>query len=176
MLNLIPRNKKGDKLLSVYWFVILIIVAGGIFGMVYVFYGTPYDVREIETTLLINNVADCVSYGGVINDTLIYNGVVNPTNQNFLSQCHLNFNSSEWADEQYYTEVNFYKVNSATSVLDIKKGNNNFLASCAIQSGKDYNTLTRCIEKSFYSVDNENNQYIIKILGVVRKSEENVKT
>ena len=31
-------NKKGtDKILSIYWFVVLTLVAGGIFAMVYVF-------------------------------------------------------------------------------------------------------------------------------------------
>ena len=55
------NNKRGDKILSIYWFAILLIIAGGIFGMVYVFYGTPYDVREIETRVLTNQIADCIS-------------------------------------------------------------------------------------------------------------------
>ena len=41
-------NRRGEKYLSVYWFVILAIVAGGIIAMVFVFYGKPYDIREIE--------------------------------------------------------------------------------------------------------------------------------
>ncbi len=50
------KNKRGDKILSLYWFAVLIIVAGGIFGMVYVFYGSPYDVREIEANVLLNKI------------------------------------------------------------------------------------------------------------------------
>ncbi len=174
-MNLIP-NKRGDKVLSVYWFAILLIVAGGIFAMVYVFYGTPYDVREIETRVLTNQIADCVSYGGKINSNLILNGVVKEGNENFLDQCHLNFNSPEWADEQYYAEVNLYKLeNLNTPVLDIKKGNNNWVADCNIQENKKQGTLPTCLRKSFYSLDDKNNQYIIKILSVVRKAEQNVK-
>ena len=56
-----------EKLMSVYWFVILFLVAGGVYSMVNVFYGHPYDVREVESNLLSQKIADCVSYGGIIN-------------------------------------------------------------------------------------------------------------
>ena len=59
MLN----NKRGGKILSVYWFAILAIVAVGIVAMVVVFYGKPYDVRKSEAEIMINNVADCLSDG-----------------------------------------------------------------------------------------------------------------
>jgi hypothetical protein len=171
----IYQNKKADKILSVYWFAILIIVSGGIFAMVYTFYGTPYDIREIESNLLINRIADCVSYAGRMNADLISDGKFTKEN-NFLGKCHLNFSSTEWGEEQYYTEVNFYKPENMNSpIFSLTKGNNKWLSSCAIQKNKEQERLTKCVEKSFYSVDNVNNQYIIKILSVVRKSEKNVK-
>ncbi len=172
------QNKKGDKYLSPYWFAILVIVAGGIFGMVYIFYGTPYDIRQIEASVLINQIADCVSYAGKIDANLISNGTVQfqKTGTDFLNACHLNFNSIEWKEPQYYTEINFYKIgNLDNSVLDIKAGNNNLLSYCNIQENKEPNKLPPCVKKSFYSVDNANNQYIIKILTEVNKAEKNVK-
>jgi hypothetical protein len=173
-MNLI-KNNRGDKLLSVYWFAILLIVAAGIFAMVYVFYGTPYDVREIENRVLVNQVADCVSYGGKINSNLISNNVLTK-DKNFLNQCHFIFNSSEWKDDQYYVEVNFYKlIDLNNPVLTINKGNNNWIAGCKVQEDKTYSNLVQCTNSKFYSLDDLNNQYIIKILGVVRKSEKNVK-
>jgi hypothetical protein len=168
------KNKGGDKILSIYWFAILIIVAGGIFAMVYTFYGSPYDVREIESNLLMNRIADCISYAGKMNANLISNGEFN-TENNFLDKCHLNFSSGE-EEEQYYTEVNFYKPeNMNAPVFSANKGNNKWISSCAIQETKELEKLAKCVEKSFYSIDNLNNQYIIKILSVVRKSEKNVK-
>ena len=175
-MNLI-NNKKGDKIISVYWFAILIIVAGGIFGMVYIFYGTPYDVREIEANILTNQVADCVSYAGRINANLISNSKVSQkTGEDFLKMCHLNFNSSEEKVGQYYVEVKFYNLSDLNNpILNIKAGNNNWLADCVIQEKQKQENLPQCIEKSFYSVDEKNNQYIIKILTAVGKSEKNVK-
>lgn len=176
IFDFFPKNSRGDKILSIYWFAILLIVAGGIFAMVYVFYGAPYDVRQIEARELTNQIANCISYTGKINTNLISGGVPSLSSQNFLEQCHLIFNSSEWSDEQFYTEVYIYKLdNPDNPVLDIKKGNNNWLAGCSIQENQTQENLPFCLTKSFYSVDNTDNPYIIKILSVVRKSEKNVK-
>lgn len=175
LCNFFPKNRKADKILSVYWFAILIIVSGGIFAMVYTFYGAPYDVREIEATLLMNRIADCISYAGKMNAELISSGKFNQEN-NFLDKCHLNFNTTEWGEEQYYAEINFYKLENVNSpVFSVKKGNSKWLPSCSLQENKNEEKLAQCSEKSFYSLDNLNNQYIIKILSVVRKSEKNVK-
>ena len=52
-------NKKGgDKIISVYWFAIIFIVATGIVYMVLSFYGKPYDIREIEVDLLTDKIED----------------------------------------------------------------------------------------------------------------------
>ena len=171
------NNKRGDKILSIYWFAVLVIVAGGIFAMVYIFYGAPYDVREIEANLLINKIADCVSYAGRINANLISGGKFNQTSgADFLRECHLVFSSGEWEEEQYYTEINFYKLEDLKNpVLNINAGNNKWGIYCAIQEKKEEEKLTKCVKKSFYSLDELNNQYIIKILAVVAKTEKNAK-
>ena len=172
-------NKRGaEKYLSPFWFLIIIIVSAGIFLMVYVFYGTPYDIRNIEANILLNNVADCVSYGGRIDTNLISNGTAffHKSEADFLKDCNLNFDTTEWPEQQYYTEINFYNINDLNnSILNIKAGNNNWLVYCEIQENKKEKLLPQCVEKSFYSLDNENNQYIIKILTVVGKSEKNVR-
>ena len=62
------KNKKGDKLISVYWFVILFIVAGAIAYMTVSFYGEPYDIREAEAYALTNKVARCLSEAGYLEE------------------------------------------------------------------------------------------------------------
>ena len=168
-------NKRGaDKILSLYWFVILMLVAGGIFAMVYVFYGAPYDVREIEAGIFIDRIADCVSYEGRINSEIVEAGIFNDDfKDNFLEKCYLIL--EEDGEIQYYLEVDFYEVgNLETSVYDIKKGNLNLKSSCVVQEDGEFNKLAKCIDRSFYSLDDVDGQYIIKILGVVWKSEQNV--
>lgn len=170
-------NKRGDKILSVYWFAILLVVAGGVFGMVYVFYNSPYDVREIETEALINQVADCVSYAGRFRTDLIYEGKFSENfKNNILKECNLNFKTTEWEEEQYYIELNFYKAEDLSKPgFLMTAGNNNWKEYCAIQQNKEEKKLPKCTEKSFYSLDYANNQYIIDILAVINKVEKNVK-
>jgi hypothetical protein len=173
--KMLIKNKRGDKILSLYWFAILIIIAGGIFAMVYVYYGFPYDVRDIENRLLINAVADCVSYTGRINQEIISSGEFYQNAS--LDKCNLIFTSPEWEEEQYYVKVDFYRINDLNNSLrTLTKGNLNWAPQCEIQKEKESKNLVQCSTKAFYSLDDKDNQYIIKILGIVRKSEKNVRT
>lgn len=172
-------NKYGtDKIISVYWFGILIIVAGGIFAMVYTFYHHPYDVRELEANIMINKIADCLSSEGKINLNILDDTekfLLN--NDNFLEICNVNFDvEKKWEDEpQYYVEINFYKPGDTDNpIFEISNGNKNLISSCIIQN-EEYEKLARCVEKRFYSLTENNNQYLIKILSIIRKSEKNVK-
>jgi len=63
-------NKIGaDKILSVYWFAILFLIASGIFAMVYVFYNSPFDVRNAEADALGNQIVSCISQNGKISSS-----------------------------------------------------------------------------------------------------------
>lgn len=169
-LSAFPRNRNGDTLFSLYWFAILMIVAGGIVGMVFVFYGDSYDIREIEANLLLDKLASCVSYGGKISGNLILNGQIQSTD--VLENCHLNLS------EEYFYEITFYKVKDIANpfldyFLKTQGGNLNLGASCEIRE-EDFSKLPTCVQRSFYSLDNADNQYIIEILTAVKKTEQNV--
>ena len=170
------NNKIGAKAFSPWWLFIVLITSAGLYSMVSLFYGAHYDVREVEARILTNQVADCVSYAGKINSNLISNGIISENKETFLENCHLNFDSSDWAMGQLYTEVSFYKFeNMNNPVFTIKKGNSDWVSNCEIQKTKKYEKLAQCSESRFYSTDDMNNQYIIKLLTIVRKSEKNAK-
>ena len=172
-------NKLGtDKIISVYWFAILCLVAGGIFAMVYTFYHNPYDIRELEADIMVNQIANCLSWEGYLREE-VFNGETFILNEeNFLEQCHLNFEAEgDWKTGQYYAEVNFYNgvKNLDNPIFKISKGNKNLISNCEIQKDKEYERLAKCVEKRFYSLDKDDNQYLIKVLSVVKKTEKNVK-
>ena len=171
-------NKRGmDKLISVYWFVILFIVAGAVVYMAVIFYGEPYDVRDVEADIMINQVADCISRGGQIKDEILEDGLVLLTNENIWDKCHLNFNVEEfkdWNNDQYYLEINFYKFDGSSddslgeSVGKVKAGNSDLKDIC----NDKRNLFPFCRERIFYTLDGTK-QYAIKIKSVVRKTEKN---
>jgi len=171
-------NKRGDgKIISIYWFFILFIVAAAVVYMASMFYGQPYDVREFESRALSNKVADCVSIGGYIDNIFLDNNV----EINLLSKCGLNFEVegvNGWTeDSEYYVEVNIdLYVEEEESTLGnyrkIKEGDINLKEFCSGSSGK-YDPV--CSVRSFYSLDKLTNQgYKVTIKSVVRKTEKNV--
>ncbi len=172
-------KKGGSKVLSIYWFVILLIIAGGIVAMVYSFYNHPYDVRHLEGDIMINSIADCISRQGRINSGLLNSGEFSQSfKNNFLNECHINFNVEEIFENepQYYFEVTFYNSgNLNNSIFNIPKGNSNLLASCNIQDEKEYKREIKCIEDDFFSFDSSGELYLIKILVAIKKTEKNVK-
>lgn len=175
-------NKKGaEKILSVYWFVILIIVAGGIYGMIYMFYSHPFDIREMESHILVNNIADCISENGKINPSLFNDtgGLDKSFKENFLARCNINFNSEpEWGwdeEEQYFIRVQFFTPQNLNNPFaTISEGNVRWKESYYLNKEKGFEILEKGAEKRFYSVDG-NKQILIDLLAVVRKTEKNVK-
>ena len=163
-------NKKGaDKLISVYWFAILFIVAAAIAYMALSFYGEPYDVRELEANALTNHIADCLSEAGYLKK-----GIFDDLRNDFLETCDLNFEIEDyqgWNDDQFYVGINVYDFNNQDQIVfEISEGNQNLKIDCGI----DDKNFPFCLEREFYVLDDEDNQYIVDILSIVRKTEKNV--
>lgn len=173
MIKEIKNKKGGNKIMAVYWFVILLIVAGAVAYMASAVYGDPYDVREIEANLLVNKIADCFAEGGQLTDKVFdgKNFLIN--NDNFLGICKVNFNDDEF--NEYYIEANILDFNSKANLLSepISFGNSNLKDFCEIKSKKN----PFCVERSFYTLDKfrTGNQYLVNVLSIVRKTEKNIK-
>jgi hypothetical protein len=170
------NKKAAEKIISVYWFAILFIVAAAIVYMVFSFYGEPYDVRELEANAMINQVAGCFSEGGNLKKEVLGENF----NENFLASCNLNFEVEDFRDwkeqKQYYLEINFQTFPSEQNIFQIKEGNERLKEDCDLE-GK---TLPFCLERSFYVIDRTStdktstDRYQVNILSIVRKTEKNV--
>ena len=162
-------DKHGaDKIISVYWFAILFIVAAAIVYMVVSFYGEPYDVRELEADILADKVADCLAEGGYLKE-----GIFESLSNNLLETCNFNFEVEDihnWDDDQLYVEIKIYNFSSKTKIFEISEGNINLKENCELEG----NNFPFCLERSFYVIDKDNNQYQVNILSIVRKTEKNV--
>ncbi|MCA9487422.1 MAG: hypothetical protein KC516_00495 [Nanoarchaeota archaeon] len=172
MLN---SKKGGDKIISVYWFFILVLVAGGVFLMVSNFYGHPYDVREVEADILANQVSDCVYYGGKLNQNVFLVPEQKIFSElfanNFLEECGFTFGSVP----EYYFEINFYEYPvPGNSLYEISKGDPNWKTDCELKD-EGYEKLVTCVEKDFFAKNVDGTIYFIKVLSMVRKTEQNVK-
>lgn len=168
----IKNNKTGaDKIISVYWFIILFIVAAAIVYMVSSFYGKPYDVRQIEADLLTNKIADCISEAGYLKDETLELQF----KDSFPGNCGITFDVEDsygWKEqEQYYIRLTLTNFSSKNTVFEAEEGNVNLFYYCNLK-GKN---LPFCLKRSSYVIDKNNNQYQADIFLIVKKIEKNVK-
>jgi len=155
------KNKKGmEKILGVYWFVILTLVAGAIVFMVSSFYGDPYDVRELEANIMINNIANCITEpeSGQLRE------IDEEFRNNFLEECNLNFKTND--EGQYYVKIEFLDFDTRDPAYSlIEKGNIN------LKNNPNKNSLVSS-EKPFYVLRN-NQEVIVKITSIINKEKQN---
>lgn len=160
-------NKRGDKVISVYWFVMLFLVAAALSYMAYVFYGSPYDVRQIEANLLADSIADCVASGGMIEQ-----GVLSLNDANFMNECKLNFNVEDaygWNNDQYYVELTIKDFDMLNVINSVVVGDTRWKDSCSFKLNKN----PYCEKRSFYAVDGNGGDFVIEVFTSVRKTEKN---
>lgn len=162
-----------DKVISIYWFTILFIVAAAVVYMVFLFYGKPYDVRQIEANLLLEKIGDCLSKQGRLT-TNVFDGTNFLINENnFLGICNLNFNVEDihsWEDDQYYVGVEIFSWQTKQKLHNVGVG------SIKLQDCSDkLDNSPFCVRRSFYVLDNLNNQYKVEVFSSVRKTEKNVR-
>ncbi|MBI2043514.1 hypothetical protein HYT25_03945 [Candidatus Pacearchaeota archaeon] len=123
---------------------------------------------------------------GVYNSLKNLFGAETSEKSEIVEECNLNFNS-EFEDEQFYIQVDFYNlaafetqnIEGRSVILSepsatIFDGNQNLKADCEIQKEKDFEKQSKCSEGRFYSVDENNLPYVVRILTAVRKTEKNV--
>lgn len=169
-------NKKGsDKLITIYWFMILVIIAGGIVLMVNAFYSTPYDVREIEARILAEKVSNCVYPGGEFFRLLNSNGVFRPEfKDNFMDRCDLYFRpQGDFEDIEYYVNIGFYSdEDDEEPRYFLEGGNLNWVEDCEVDTQNE--RLARCYENAFWTKDPAGKVYYAKVISAVRKVKQNV--
>lgn len=169
------KSKKGVSLISLYWFLVLGIIVAGVIIMTNAFYSAPYDVRNLESELLANHVANCISPKGEMNGLLIIGGRFFPAfKERFENNCKLNFaGKEEWTTEEFYVYVEGYSTNPKIPDFNLSVGNKNWKVDC--DSKESFKKLPVCFERVYYSHDSVGKVWKIKIISAVAKVKENVK-
>jgi len=169
------KSKKAENLISIYWFLILGIIVGGVLIMTNAFYSAPYDVRPLESELLANHVANCLSPGGEMHHLLVIQGRLFPGFiENFEDNCNLNLDGrKDWNVKEYYVSVEGFESSSKSSAFNVSTGNLNWKADC--ESEENFKKLPVCFERTYYSYDDSGRAWKLKVITAVAKIKENVK-
>ena len=173
------KDRKADaKYLSVYWFVILVIVAAAIVFTVSAFYSQSYDVRKIESDILINNFIECFSNNGKLR--------ILPEELD-VNNCNLNFNDQNYNEGQYFLDVRVYNLDDCDSstgecsneiaTIASKKGNVNYKSFCDLKEERE-RIIPVCSNKRFYSYyknEETERKIVIDVLAIVNKANQNAR-
>jgi hypothetical protein len=97
---LFKYNKRGgEKILSVWWFVVLAIVGASIVVGVLMVYSADIDTRELESAILAERVSNCIVSDGVLNPGLIVGKF------DFFVECGLDKDYFEQSGKLYFNVV-----------------------------------------------------------------------
>ena len=112
---------------------------------------------------------------------------VEPAFENLEVECGLKFDS-EFDDEQYFVQVDFYNLQDFSTensngkriikskpLKTIFDGNQNLKSDCIVQNVDDFEKQAKCSEGSFYSIDENNKPYVVVVSTAVRKTEKNAR-
>ena len=164
-------NKKAYELLSIYWFLILIIIAGAVVFGVLLFYSSTFDARLFEAEILTSKIGDCIVRGGVVNADFVKGDF------DILKNCKINFEDSAQefeGERQYYLQVRILDFDTSRELKKYEIGRLDFYQKCLDQKEKTEKNFPQCFEKFVYGIDEDGNKFLIKILAGVGKTEKNV--
>tara|TARA_Y100000310_G_scaffold343846_1_gene453458 strand:- start:1317 stop:1805 length:489 start_codon:yes stop_codon:yes gene_type:complete len=159
-------NKKGDeRVLSVYLFIIYVIVSIGIVSGVILFYGSPLDVRIAEAGVLNSKIINCLVEKGELKQDL-------DDISDLQGICNLNFKDNTKSHEgiQYAVNIKLFELNSCSNfrcsnpLKNLNFGEKEFLVYCNAKGSK----IPKCNTEAVYVF---NEKKILQITSAVNKVE-----
>jgi uncharacterized membrane protein len=142
------KNKKaGTKLLSVWWFFVIVVVFIGIIAGVSLFKNEKIDVRTVEAAVLMNRLIDCSNNYGAVNE-LIFD------KKTLFEACLL---KQEIIDtNKYFIKISAINISSGKMLKQMSAGNNAFEEECGIAKTSTAKNYPVCLEKIiFLRLNNE---------------------
>ena len=174
-INLFMNKKADERILSIYLFIIYIIVSIGIISGVLVFYGSVLDVREPETDILINKIIDCSVQQGELNEEILNEKF------NLVDFCRLDFkDNTKLGNEegQYFVKINLFNFSSCSKnenklicsekIKEISAGRTDFSEFCSLAGEK----IPKCQTKEIYIL-NSKKKFLLQIIAGIGKVQAN---
>jgi len=152
---LVKNKKAGEKILSIWWFFVLVIIAGGVVIGVTMFYVGDSDVRGLEADVLASKILDCIVESGEIDMEI--------SKENIFEKCNLN---KEILDESgnYYVNISVFREDNSLE-KEIRFGANIFEKDCKIREKVIAPDFAVCSEKSVFVFDRDNKKLKLNVLA-----------
>jgi hypothetical protein len=150
------KNKKAEKLLSIWWFFVLAVIAGGIVIGVLIYSSADISVRETEANVLAEKITDCLIDNGYLKENIF------DKNFNIFDFCSLNQKVFEKSGNFYF---NISIFDSENLIFNLAKGNPAFEKDCKIQEKTETKYFPKCSEKQEIALFKDKNVQINILAG-----------
>ncbi len=152
------KNKKGEeKLFSIWWFLVLLIVGASVSYMTVASSSISQDIRHLEAGILYTQVENCIIKDNILNTKIFEEDF------DFYSECDIN---KDVLNKNFYIGINLFfeedLVNSTNFGKNYKEECNFFL------NGIEAPNYPRCIlvdEKIFYFEDGVKKGGVLEIVA-----------
>tara|TARA_Y100000310_G_C20382627_1_gene668858 strand:+ start:273 stop:791 length:519 start_codon:yes stop_codon:yes gene_type:complete len=158
------RGKKGgEKYLSLWWFLVLIMITGSIVIAVSAFNIADVSTKEIESDILISRFVDCIVDAGVLNQKFL------DKDFNIFEKCYLNKEIIDKKGGKHYLGYEVYdfkncdiikgKTSCKNPIIQEKFGVAVFETNCHLPGGH----FPLCSEKYVYVLSEKGKKLIMRI-------------
>jgi len=166
----IKNKKAATKLLSIWWFAILLIIAVGIIIGTSIFFSKKIDVRLLESDIIAAKLTDCVIDARGVIDLEALNLKDDAAKGSFLEKCGFNSEIIS-SSSDYFARINLYEAGSNPPkeiMSPIYFGNSAFEGDCPVGASASYgaNYFARCLaELNGTFVDNRGKKTTFQIVA-----------
>ncbi len=150
--NLLKSKVGGEKLLSLWWFFVLVVVGSGIVIGVLIYYNSEIDTRAVESEILAEKIVSCLVNQGEINENFLNNEEFD-----IFQECGLDKNILD--SDIFYFNVSLYDFSGKSRRNGIYFGLRDFETQCKLEKStksllKSSEYYPKCSEKQAYALSN----------------------
>lgn len=153
-MRILKNKKGGEKYLSIWWFFVLVVVAGAFIIAVFGFYSADVDVKGIEAEILVNRVMSCLNEKGYFQE----NNLKNIFESCYLSEKIINESGKYYLEIWVYDSDKKVKESLTFGVGDIK-------TQCGVKEKSRATHYAECSNSSLFVVNEKGNKLILYVFA-----------
>jgi hypothetical protein len=137
------NKKASEKLLTIWWFFVLIVIGVGVVSATWLFYNSGVNVKSIESEVLLDRINSCLNDINRLNDNFL------KSDFNLEEECKLNKKVLE--NGKFLSQIYIYNVGN--KIVSIELGNPSLKKDCEVKKVISTKHYPECSMKniSYYS-------------------------
>src|SRR3989344_4727886 len=147
----ILNDKKAEKYLSPWLFLIFAIIGTGIIIGVIIFYSKAVDVRAEEAYFLTTRISDCIIDNGYLKNSFF------DADFDIFKECSLNHNILDKSG-YFYFDISIYDE-SEKLLKETEKGDRNLKIQWEIKKEEEH--FAECFEQKVRTLSDYNQKYLL---------------